>query len=78
MAALEMTQPAASGAPASTGDMDPNMKMPMDVMTGKPFAEVSFPYGFPKAGRYRMFVQIKRGGTIETAVFDADVVPAKQ
>ncbi len=37
-------------------------------------AEVSFPYGFPSPGRYRIFVQVKRGGTIETGVFDAAVV----
>jgi hypothetical protein len=37
-------------------------------------AEVSFPYGFPSIGNYRIFVQMKRGGTIETGVFDAQVV----
>jgi hypothetical protein len=36
-------------------------------------SEVSFPYGFPKAGLYRIFVQIKRKGKVETGVFDADV-----
>ena len=36
-------------------------------------AEVSFPYGFPKAGLYRIFVQVKRKGTVETGVFDAQV-----
>ncbi len=35
--------------------------------------EVSFPYGFPTAGRYRIFVQMKHGDAIETGVFDADV-----
>jgi hypothetical protein len=34
-------------------------------------ATVSFPYAFPRPGNYRMFVQVKRGGTIETGVFDA-------
>lgn len=33
--------------------------------------EVAFPYGFPRAGDYRIFVQVKRGGKIETGVFDA-------
>jgi hypothetical protein len=37
--------------------------------------EVSFPYGFPKAGEYRIFVQIKRAGHIETGVFDTEVTP---
>ena len=32
---------------------------------------VGFPYGFPTAGAYRIFVQMKRGATIETAAFDA-------
>jgi hypothetical protein len=34
---------------------------------------VAFPYGFPSAGTYRIFVQMKHGGTVETGVFDADV-----
>jgi hypothetical protein len=32
---------------------------------------VSFPYGFPSPGRYRIFVQMKHGDTVETGVFDA-------
>jgi hypothetical protein len=35
--------------------------------------EVSFPYGFPEAGDYRLFVQVKRGGKVETGVFDTQV-----
>jgi hypothetical protein len=36
-------------------------------------AEVTFPYGFPKAGDYRIYVQVKRGGAILTGMFDARV-----
>lgn len=36
-------------------------------------AEVSFPYGFPRPGDYRIFAQFKRGGRVETGVFDARV-----
>jgi hypothetical protein len=42
----------------------PNEKIPNTV---------EFPYGFPTAGRYRIFVQMKHGGTIETGTFDAVV-----
>ncbi|WP_180540488.1 hypothetical protein [Nevskia soli] len=34
---------------------------------------VSFPYGFPSAGHYRIFVQMKHGDTVETGAFDAFV-----
>jgi len=36
-------------------------------------AVVAFPYGFPKAGSYRIVVQVKRGGHVETGMFDARV-----
>jgi hypothetical protein len=34
---------------------------------------ISFPYGFPQAGDYRIFVQFKRGGQVYTGVFDTKV-----
>jgi hypothetical protein len=34
-------------------------------------AEVAFPYAFPLAGKYRVIVQMKRGGRVETGFFDA-------
>lgn len=36
-------------------------------------AQLSFPFGFPKAGRYRMFIQMQRAGLPETASFDFTV-----
>jgi hypothetical protein len=33
--------------------------------------EVAFPYGLPTAGKYRIFVQMKHGETVETGIFDA-------
>lgn len=47
-------------------------KMDMANMNhAAPSAEISFPYGFPKPGDYRIFVQIKRVGKIETGEFMA-------
>ncbi len=34
---------------------------------------VSIPYAFPKAGRYRVWIQVKRAGQIVTGAFDVDV-----
>lgn len=36
-------------------------------------SEVTFPYAFPKPGRYRLWVQVKSGGQVMTGVFDAEV-----
>lgn len=36
-------------------------------------SEISFPYGFPKAGEYRIFIQVKRAGKVETGIFDVTV-----
>jgi hypothetical protein len=36
----------------------------------KPGPVVSFPYGVPTPGRYRVFVQMKRAGKVETGSFE--------
>jgi len=45
----------------------------MSGSTEKILPTVDFPYGFPSAGRYRVFIQMKHGNTVETGVFDAEV-----
>jgi len=62
--------PQASGM-ESTGGMAsmPGMNMSPEAIS----PTVEFPYGFPLSGRYRIFVQMKHGLTVETGVFDAGV-----
>ena len=45
------------------------------AMTAALPATVTFPYGFPEAGDYRIFVQMKRAGAVRTGVFDVRVEP---
>jgi hypothetical protein len=77
MAALELAQ---GGLPNAADSAQTRMSMPMPATipmlmqeAGPIPPEVRFPYGFPQAGNYRIFVQIKRGGRVETGVFDARV-----
>jgi len=63
MAAIALAQQEATADPHAGHAMTP---------TALP-ADVSFPYGFPTAGDYRLFVQVKRAGKVETGVFDVTV-----
>jgi hypothetical protein len=60
MAALALANPA------------PGEDHSMHHMSGLP-PEADFPYGFPTPGDYRVIVQMKHRGVIETGIFDAKV-----
>jgi hypothetical protein len=68
MAAVALANPSLEKQGSMAGMAQVSPSMPMG-------SEVSFPYGFPKAGDYRMFVQIKRAGRVETGIFDVRVEP---
>jgi hypothetical protein len=55
----------------AAAEASPNSMIAMHQMP--PGAEVSFPYAFPSAGSYRIFVQIKRSGVIQTGAFNVAV-----
>jgi hypothetical protein len=64
----------ANGNDRSSSENSENMdmnKMDMPMHTDPISNTVEFPYGFPSSGRYRIFVQMKHGSTVETGVFDA-------
>ena len=45
----------------------------MPMATEQTLAEIRFPYAFPSAGRYRVWVQLRVRGTVRTAGWDVDV-----
>jgi hypothetical protein len=51
----------------------PAMAMPGPSPTGAAASVVSFPYEFPQPGRYRLWVQVRSGGKVQTGVFDVEV-----
>jgi hypothetical protein len=72
MAAMTLANGDSAAGGPSDGAMD---AMPgMQMASSKPLSNaVDFPYGFPTPGRYRIFIQIKHGTTIETGSFDTNV-----
>jgi hypothetical protein len=70
MAALMLAN---SNNGSGNAGMGMDMKMPMEMSRqNQPISNtVEFPYGFPSSGRYRIFIQMKHGTTIETGTFDA-------
>jgi hypothetical protein len=70
MAALMMAQSQNAGGNASDMKDMPGMDMSGSSTVSN---TVSFPYGFPTSGNYRIFVQMKHGNEVETATFDATV-----
>jgi hypothetical protein len=56
------------GGGAMTADPHAGHEMPLA-------GQVSIPYGFPKAGPFRIWVQMKRNGQVRTGVFDASIEP---
>jgi hypothetical protein len=63
MAALALVDKAAGADPHAGHHMAPDPLPP----------DIAFPSACPRAGDYRIFVQFRRGETIETAIFDATV-----
>ena len=46
---------------------------PMPMGTEQAISELSFPYAFPSAGRYRVWVQLRVRGRVRTAAWDVNV-----
>lgn len=72
-AAMPAVTLANGGSDLTMNGMDGMDAGAMNMSTERLSPTVSFPYGFPSPGAYRIFVQMKHGSTVETGVFDARV-----
>jgi hypothetical protein len=68
MAALMLLEKQSAGRARDMADMPGMHQAPLP-------SEVTFPYGFPEPGDYRLFVQIKRSGQVQSVSFDTRVDP---
>jgi hypothetical protein len=84
MAAMQLSALRAEGKlplRVASGQEDPICKLPspgakeLAWINGPGEAEgiVAFPYAFPRAGQYRLWLQVRMKGQIQTAVFDVTV-----
>lgn len=78
MAAMQRFE---AGAGVSDGGGHPGMAMQGEATTAgttpvpaRATGPVRFPFVFPRAGDYRVFVQVRTGDVIETAAFDVTVL----
>ena len=69
MQAMDLANPGGMDDMPGMSSISPASPAPHEVLS----PTVDFPYGFPSPGRYRIFVQMKHGHTVETGVFDAEV-----
>ena len=84
MAAMQLSTLRAEGKlplRAAFGEAEPICRLPDNPPGEQPWLSgnsegdgVSFPYAFPKPGRYRLWVQVKIGGQILTGIFDPNVI----
>jgi hypothetical protein len=70
MPALELARQAQATDPMAMAM--PGMDMAMHGAPVRP-EDLAFPYGFPRPGTYRLFVQVRHAGRIVTGAFDARV-----
>jgi hypothetical protein len=78
MMAAAQNGSATAAAPTPKTDAMAAMPGMSGAATEKLPNSVGFPYGFPSAGAYRIFVQMKHGQTVETGTFDACAADARR